>query len=118
VLTAWHVLNTAANDANAELPDNSAWWIVVPEEATFTAGPRRMSPTLRDAYWDVLRDAGRDNLKIPRVLEWSSSPRTREYLNATETGLDLEYFVPVYADTRAYRRVTKRTAARQSSRVH
>ena len=72
----------------------------------------RLNQEVRDAHWDLILDAGRDNLKIPRKLEWSTSPRTREYLNAADSPeLELEYFAPVYASSRSVRRVERRTPA-------
>ena len=51
----------------------------------------------RDAHWATILDAGRDNLLIPRKLEWSSTPRTREYLNAADgPSIDVAYFASAY----------------------
>jgi hypothetical protein len=57
---------------------------------------------VRDEHWSLILDAGHDNvLRIPRKLEWSISPRSREYLNAIEPNLDAEYFAPAYRPPRA-----------------
>ena len=55
--------------------------------------PHRLAVT--GETWSEILDAGRDDMRIPRKLEWSRSPRTREYLNATNPGqpqLDYDYF--------------------------
>ena len=46
--------------------------------------------------WSVICDAGRDTLLIPRLLTWSTEPRSREYLNAKDLNLDHSYFAPAY----------------------
>ena len=64
----------------------------------------------RKAEWQLILDAGRDNLSIPRCLEWSTSPRTREYLNMAEAYLDADYFAHAYgggAARRAHKRMAK-----------
>ena len=55
-----------------------------------------MDSDVRDDLWSVILDVGRDNLRIPRRLEWSTAPRSRESLNATEGSLDHSYFAPAY----------------------
>ena len=46
--------------------------------------------------WAVICDAGRDTLLIPRLLTWSTEPRSREYLNAKDLNLDHSYFASAY----------------------
>ena len=103
---------TIQDEATADAPNHSAWYLIVPandlHEETFEAP--RMDADERDAEWRLILDAGRSNLKIPRKLEWSTSPRTREYLNMTESHLDANYFAPAYgglAAGRAYSRMAK-----------
>ena len=61
----------------------------------YNVGP--LSQEERDEHWAIILDAGRDNLHIPRRLEWSATPRTREYLNAADgPGYAVQYFAPLY----------------------
>lgn len=68
--------------------------------ATFPS--RVCSNVLAEAFalwarrWSVICDAGRDSLLIPRLLTWSTEPRSREYLNAKDLNLDHSYFAPAY----------------------
>ena len=87
--------------ATDERPEATAWTLVVAaneldgEDGAFNVGS--LDQEDRDAHWATILDAGRDNLLIPRKLEWSSTPRTREYLNAADgPSIDVAYFVSAY----------------------
>lgn len=108
--------------ATIEEPNNSAWWLVVPQNENgvnaWDAEP--MSPFVRGRQWAYIIDAGRDNLKIPRCLEWATSPRAREYMNMREEHLDLDYFATAYgglAATRAIARMKKLIRAIEQQRA-
>lgn len=84
--------------ADAQCTD---WWLVNPanhDDALAAYDGRAMHQHLRDEWWDLIVDAERDNLMIPRRLTWTSTPRTREYLNAAEPHLDRDYFAPAYTN--------------------
>ncbi|EOD27048.1 hypothetical protein EMIHUDRAFT_236138 [Emiliania huxleyi CCMP1516] len=96
---SWDNYMTDPGDATANAPDASAWWLVVPCHQL--ESEEVMNADARAEHWAIILDADRENLRIPRELEWSTTPRTREYLNAGEVGLEQRYFASVYSRRRS-----------------
>lgn len=76
--TWWSEQTADADDATDDAPNGTAWWLIVPyHDINPEWDPPEMDEDERTEHWKLICDAGRDNLQIPRTLEWSDSPRTR-----------------------------------------
>lgn len=117
----WYHTMTASHDFDDDDNDNRVGcWLIVPSHQRANGGddsedepyeseePPPVNPRRREAEWRLILDAGRDNLRIPRTLEWGTTPRTREYLNALDGETAAEYFAPVYRPQRRARRTYPR----------
>ena len=74
------------------VPEDAPQWQRTRLEQNVARAPQNVRNAL--GKWEVILDARRDNLHIPRRLEWSRTPRTREYLNDVNPGqphLDRDY---------------------------
>jgi len=82
----WFQVTTEPHTATEDNPNSSAWVLIVAcreladeeEEADQAALWRGMLPIMsaeqRERHWAVILDAGRDNLRISRVLKWAAGP--------------------------------------------
>jgi len=105
ILGGFYAMNTIPAAATDDQPNSSAWVVVVPakeepdeddDDDDDDGNLPLMDSSRRQRHWDLIVDAGRDNLRIPRRLEWALAPRSREYLNAKEVDLDENYFAAAY----------------------
>ncbi len=95
--SVWFQFTTEPSTATEDNPNSSAWVLVVPCRELDEEMPelwRGMLPIMdaatRSAHWAVILDAGRDNLRIPRLLTWASGPLNPLVATIEKSGPQLE----------------------------
>ena len=100
LLNSWYFTASTVPGEDLDRPDStnaSASRLVNPQnEEDFDDITPVMDATARNELWRYILDSFRDNMQVPRRLEWATTPRSREYLNAKEANLDHSYFASAY----------------------
>ena len=99
LVNTWHFTSNVSPDeelARTDSTNASASLLVNPQLEIETDPSPVMDMSIRNELWRYILDSRRDNMQVPRRLEWATTPRSREYLNAKEANLDHTYFAPAY----------------------